>query len=198
MANITTFATLKSELLALLGRAPADFVYQVVTQEINRDMRLLEMQSTQTVAESASVALETDFSEIVSVYRDADPRCTLTPTTPHVIHSTYETSGTPSKYAVVDGNLLLNKPGDGTNLIIRYYAELALFSANDDTNEVLTEYPDVYLYGSLYHHALGIGDPRVQGWGMAFEGAKARAIKADTKARIGGAPTQPTVQGMTP
>lgn len=198
MANITTFATLKSEILAIIGRAPADPVYQMVTQEINRDLRLLEMQSTQTVAEAATVTLASDFSEIVSVYRNSDPRMTLTPTSPHVIHGMYQTTGTPSHYAVVDGNLLLNRPGDGTNLIIRYYAELALLSANDDTNDVLTEYPDIYLYGSLYHHAALIGDQRINVWAQAYEGAKSRAQKSDTKARHGAQPLHVQAPGSTP
>lgn len=198
MATITTLATLQSEILALIGRAPADPVYQIVTDEINRDLRLLAMQTTQTVAEAATVALAAGFLEIDSVYRDADHRTTLTPVTPEVIHRTYETSGTPTRYAVVDGNLLLNRPGSGENLIIRYYAAVTELATSEDTNDVLTKHPEIYLYGALYHHALLIGDPRAQGWQAAYEGAKRRATTSDVKIRMAGAPGVPRPRGMTP
>lgn len=199
MANITTFGTLKSEILALIGRAPADFVYQIVTQEINRDLRLLEMQSTSTKAEAASITLPTDFIEMEAVYRDKDPRTILAPTTVDMIHRDYETTGTPTHYAIADGVMLLNKPGSASNnLELRYYAELALLSANDDTNEVLTEYPGIYLYGALFHHAMGVGDPRQDPWGAAYNRAKMLAQQSDTKARMAGTASQPRVRGMTP
>jgi len=201
MANITTFGTLKSEILAAIGRAPADFIYQIVTQEINRDMRIIEMQATTTLTSSASITLPSTFIEIVSAYRDVDPRTILTPTTPDNIHSTYETSGNPSKFAIVDDagtfKMLLNRPGSGT-IEMRYYAELALMSADEDTNEVLTEYPGIFLYGSLYHHAALIGDERLGVWGQAYERAKKAAQVSDTNARIAGAPVQPQAPGSTP
>ena len=40
MAQVTTFGTLKSELLAVIGRAPSDAAYQLVRADINRDLRL--------------------------------------------------------------------------------------------------------------------------------------------------------------
>lgn len=195
---ITSFSTLKAELLATLGRAPSDFVYQIVTQEINRDLRLLEMEATATATEAATVALPSDFSAMVNVYRDTTPRAVLTPTTAAAVSNEYQETGTPTKYAIANGEMLLNAPGTGEALNLRYSAEQPPLSGSDDTNVVLTEYPDVYVYGSLYHHALTLGDPRAAGWQAAYEGAKARAQVSDNKNRAAGAPLHPTAQGVTP
>ncbi len=198
MAKITTFGTLKSEILALIGRAPADFVYQVVTREINRDLRLREMQSTTTIAEAATITLPTDFLAMESIYRDVTPRATLNPKSPHVIHSTYQTSGAPTEYAVVDDTLLLNRPGSSENLVLRYYAALTEFSADEDTNDVLARYPGIFLYGALFHHGQGIGDPRTGSWQAAYEGAKAQARISEQNARAGSITPAPTPPGPTP
>ena len=55
MALITTFGTLKSEILAIIGRTPADPSFQMVTREINRDLRIMAMESTTTLVEAAEI-----------------------------------------------------------------------------------------------------------------------------------------------
>lgn len=201
MANITTFATLKSQILAIIGRAPADHVYQVVTQEINRDLRLHEMEATTTATEAATVDLSGEdpaVLSIVDIYRDDTPRRALRPVTADFIQKAYRTAGDPLRYAFVNETLLLDAPGDGTTLNIRYNGALSLLSADDDTNAILTTYPNIYLYGSLYHHGMPIGDPRAAGWGKMYESAMGRAVARDQADRLSGGSVEVRAPGSTP
>lgn len=121
------FATLKSRLYSLIGRYPADICYELVTADINARLRVREMEATDTLTEAASVALPSDFLQMISVYRDVDPRTPLSPTDTTGINRAHMTSGTPKTYAIVDGAILLNPEPDGAeDLIIRYYARQAV------------------------------------------------------------------------
>ena len=68
---------LRAYLLAEIGRAPSDIVYELVENDIANRLRLREMEATTTITEAASVTLPSDFLEVMSVYRDTDPRTYL-------------------------------------------------------------------------------------------------------------------------
>lgn len=190
------FGTLKSRILALIGRAPNDLVYELVTADINQTLRLRVMESTTTLTEAASVTLPSDFLEVVSIYRDTDPRSTLQPTTEQTFHRTYETSGVPRFYSVIDGALLLSPAPNGSeNIVMRYIAQLADLSADTDTNDVLTKYPGIYVYGALVHHAALIRDAEnAATWLAGYDAAKRQAQKDDRATRYGGVPIVPVVK----
>jgi len=194
------FSTLKSRLLAQVGRAPSDVCYELVTADINNSLRLLGMEKTATVTEASTMTLPVDFLEMVDIYRDTDPRTSLKPTTPQALTRTHRISGTPCEYAVVDGAILLNPEPDGTdNVVLRYYAALPDLSADSDTNIILTKFPSVYIYGVLTHHAALTRDAEgARGWLGAYEGGIASARKADVQARMAGAPMQPVSNMGTP
>ncbi len=190
------FATLKSRLYSLIGRYPADICYELVTADINARLRVREMEATDTLTEAARVALPSDFLQMISVYRDVDPRTPLSPTDTTGINRAHVTSGTPKTYAIVDGAILLNPEPDGSeNLIIRYYARQADLSADGDTNDILTNYPSVYVYGVLAHHAALIRDEKAMAiHGAAYGQHMKLAQSSDAKARYSGAPIVPTVR----
>jgi len=193
------FGTLKSRILAVIGRAPPAVVYELVTADINQEMRLRVMESTTTIVEAATMTLPTDFVEIVSVYRDTDPRTVIAPTTPQTLQRMFETSGTPAFYTIVDGSMLLSpSPSGSENVEIRYIASLSDLSADTDTNNVLTKYPSIYVYGALAHHSALIRDTEAAGMYLgAYEKAKGQARADDIKTKSGGSPIVPIV-GTTP
>lgn len=190
------YSTLQSRILAQIGRAPAAICYELVTADINATLRLREMETTSTVTEAASVSLPSGFLEMISVYRDTDPRIALRPTTTTGINTVHNTSGTPTTYAIVDGALLLNPSPDGSeSLVLRYYTRQADLSAGSDTNDILTNYPGIYYYGVLAHHSVLIRDEK--GAAMytgAYEQQKRMARASDANARHSGAPIVPTVR----
>lgn len=188
------YGTLKSNILALIGRAPADVCYELTTADINQQMRLKVMESTTTLTAAASITLPTDFLGVVDAYLDTDPRRPLRPAMSGTLNRRYESSGTTCEYAIVDGAMLINPVGSD-DIELRYYAKLANFSADGDENDVLTTYPSIYVYGVLSHHAALIRDSEALAvWFAAYEKAKAQARADDNKQRMGGIPGKPFVR----
>ena len=193
-----TFSTLKTDILGLIGREPAAVVYRLVTADINASLRLSIMQNTATLVEAASVALPSDFLEVIDLYRDTNPRVALAPSTTTGQNTRHNTSGVPQTYAIVDGALILNpEPNGSENLELRYYAKLADLVLNDDTNPVLEKYPGVYLYGALAHHATIIRDEKAAAmWKAAFGEQMRQARGSDAIAMASGGPRVPTVRSV--
>ena len=51
-----------------------------------------------------------------------------------------------------------------------YYGKIPSLSASNATNQILENFPDVYLYGSLVHSAPFLGDDqRLQVWGSLYQ-----------------------------
>ncbi len=176
------FSTLKARLLAVIGRAPVDVCYELVTADINQGMRLRVMETETTLTGALEITLPADFLGAVSVYEDVTPRRALKQTEPQALQTLYlDGSGRPTHYAIVDGKMLLNQVDGANNIILRYHAKLADLSADSDTNDVLTNYPSIYVYGALAHHAALRGDDAVATWFPAYEKAKKQARADDNK-----------------
>lgn len=190
------FGQLKANILELIGRAPASVCYELVTADINQEMRLRIMEASTTVTESAEVLLPDDFLEIVSIYRDVNPRTILKPITPQQLHDVFQSSGTPAFYAIEDEQIrLAPSPNGSESIVIRYYAEVDSLTLDADKNVVLTKYPSIYVYGVLAHHAALIRDQQSAAmWLAAYEKAKKQARADDQKYRYGGAPIVPTAR----
>lgn len=177
---ITNYGTLKSTLQSVIGRPPSEVVYQLTTRDLNRDLRVREMEATQTVISAATVPLTGNIAAIKSVYRDSNPRTALRSVETNAIHTAFRSAGVPTLYAFVEGNLLLDAPGTD-NLIVRTFNELAEFSSDNDTNNVLVKYPNTYFYGALAHHSRIIGDSRFTVWQGSYESAITQANKSNAR-----------------
>lgn len=190
------FGQLKSNILELIGRAPASVCYELVTADVNQEMRLHVMECSTTVTESAEVLLPDDFLEILSIYRNVNPRTILKPITPQQLHDVFQSSGTPAFYAIEDEQIrLAPSPNGSEDLVIRYYAKVDDLTVDADKNVVLTKYPSIYVYGVLAHHAALIRDQQSAAmWLAAYEKAKKQARADDQKYRYGGAPIVPTAR----
>lgn len=186
-----TFADLKSDVQDAMGRAdvPA-FVYKLAQSGINRDLRILEMQSEATLnATGEDQALPADFLEVESLYIDSGgSRTRLLPTTEMAQAVNHDSSGRPYHYAVHNGSITLSPVPDGPyTLNLRYYARPADFSADSDTNTILTTYPGLYLYAALTHAAIWAKDTESSGTYNAAYGVELdRLKKADANRRISG------------
>ena len=192
------FGELKSNILSVIGRAPADVCYELTTADVNQELRLYQMETEATVPESATVSLPANFLDMVSIYRDTSPRSFLEPKPVHTLQRIFRQSGIPQFYAVEDGQLRLSpSPNGSENLVLRYYAKLDELSADSDTNRVLTDYPSVYVYGVLTHHALLIRDDKgLSSWAQAYNEAKKQARRQSAKYRSGTGSPVPVVRSV--
>lgn len=188
------FGELKVALLEQIGRAPSDLAYSLVTADINKYLRVEEMISSTTLTEAASITLPADFLAVSSVYIDTDPRRALSPTSKQAMNSRHS-NGSPSVYAIDGGTMYLSpEPTTSETVALDYYARVAALSADADTNDVLTNYPDVYVYGTLTHHAALIRDPEAAAiWRTGYDAAIASANKNARSAKYSGAPLRVSV-----
>jgi hypothetical protein len=118
-------------------------------------LRTRVMQSTTTlvtVAGTSTVALPTGWLGFKGdLYISGNSKTRLTVETLDNLHSLYlgSTSGLPRAYAIAGTNIHLGPTPDAIyNIPVIYWALLAL-SVSQTTNAVLTNYPNIYLFGSL-------------------------------------------------
>ena len=190
------FQTLKASVESALGRTDVpDYVYTLMTADINRDIRILEMEGTSTLSVSTeATALPEDFLQVVSMYVDATPRSPMVPLTRQAQASRHDSSGRPYYYAITDGFLQSMPVPDATySVVMRYIASVAAFSDNADTNDVITLHPGLFLYSALYHAAVWKQDAELlAGYGSAYKGMKAMVESTDKKKRNAGPMIQRT------
>lgn len=191
------YSDLQSRLLAILGRAPAAVVYEMVTADVNQRLRLQCMESKTTLAAVEEIALPADFLAVSSVYLDQSPRIALAPASSQGIHGAYQSSGTARNYAIEDGTMRVN-PVPNQNIVLRYYAKLADLSGASDENDVLTKYPQIYIYGALYHHMRLIRNREAAAdYVQDYQEAMKRAEASDARDAMSGGPMQ-ILAGHTP
>ena len=99
-----------------------------------------------------------------------------------------DATGTPEYYSHNAGQLeLYPTPDSNYSADINYLAQVAALSDANTTNWLLTNYPDIYLYGALIHSAPFLQeDERTQTWAALYASAVARANKASNKATASG------------
>jgi hypothetical protein len=107
-----------------------------------------------TSADNAYVSLPTDMRSIRNVKVMNNPRVTLRYLSPLQVKKEYATTGTglPRVYSVIGDNLFLAPTPDSIlNIELTYKASVSSLSDSNTTNTILTRFPDLYLYASLFH-----------------------------------------------
>jgi len=109
-------------------------------------------------------------------------------------------TGMPNFFTILGSKLKLDRaPDSGYTLEITYYKKADPLSKDNLTNDVLTEHPSIYLYGSLAQLSAYTLDTEQQiKYSQMFIDAIRGANKADKKGRYGPAPTMSSPQGMRP
>jgi hypothetical protein len=81
------------------------------------------------------------------------------------------TTGRPTDYAYFDGQLQFAPvPDQSYDGILLYYQQLTPLSGSNETNAVLTEAPDAYLFGALLQATPYVEhDERIAVWQMKFD-----------------------------
>jgi hypothetical protein len=178
---LATYSELRAAIARVLQRsdlvaAIPDLIAVAESQMSQRlDARLQDTVSTlSTVSGTETVALPGDVLSIRSLtVTSSTPVIALDYVTPEKlrIDYAYKTSGTPVVYALAGANVYLAPIPDAVyTLTIVYQARVPSLSDSVTTNYVLTNYPDVYLYGALANAGPYIEDnARVSQWKQAFQ-----------------------------
>ena len=178
---LTSYTELKAAVAEWLNRADLttqipDFI-TLAEARMKRDLKRSTAKTTLYVY-SAAVAVPADFNNPVSlrinsgtVYQDRPlKRCT-----PKMLGEEYArwngTQGRPTHYAYYDGELQFAPvPDQSYDCEMVYVTQLTPLSGSVSTNAVLTEAPDLYLYGSLLQAAPYLEhDGRIPVWESLFK-----------------------------
>jgi hypothetical protein len=198
---LSNYGELKTSVAAWAARSDLttimpDFVL-LAHKQLMRDLRgHLRLQKRDTAFSVASeyVACPTDFLELVSMHcTSANPAFAVQFMDSDTGTNRYQAvAGVPAYVAVVGStsnveNFKFSPPPSGTyTMTIEYYASLTFFGNDAATNWILTDHPDLYLYGSLVQASgyleKGMVDRALAGYTAALESCK----NAGRRARWGG------------
>jgi hypothetical protein len=182
---ITDYTSLQTAVLNWLNRAgDTDLIARVpefislAESEIDRRLRRTSARATITVS-GYSNALPSDCKEVRSarLMSGTTGGDIISIVTPDMVSEfgMMSGSGTPMYGAIIEPNLLLAPaPSSASQVELIYFTKLIPLSGTNTTNVVLTEAPDLYLYGTLKQSAMYLeNDERLQQWSSFFEDALA-------------------------
>lgn len=169
--SLSTYSGLKTAIASLLNRTDlTDYIPDWITMaeaEFNRKMEAQNSVVTQTITVTGSIyPLPDGFSEVDSFWLDQNTGQPLEYRTLDQFDNVTSTSGTPYYYTISGGYFYFGPPPGGSfSLRLRYSKNLTPLSDDNPSNWLLSEHPDLYLYGSLIHSAPFLNDdPRIVMW----------------------------------
>ncbi|CAB4152112.1 hypothetical protein UFOVP588_50 [uncultured Caudovirales phage] len=194
---LTTYAELKTSVGDWLNRtdlatAISDFV-SLAEAQIERQLRTRQMivRATASIGTEYS-AVPADFLETKSLKLNTNPVTALQFETVDSLDSlsntTYLSSGKPLYFSIVGGQIRVLPIPDGEYTAeLVYYAKLAKLSNTNTTNWLLTQAPDVYLYGSLLQAAPYLqDDARIPVWSSLYQAGLDQLQIADDRGSTSG------------
>jgi hypothetical protein len=196
---LTTYTELKASLADWLNRtdltsAIADFI-SLAEAQMERQLRTRQMivRANATFAAAAEYGtVPDDFLETKSIKLDTNPVTSLSFQTIEAMdqlsNTTYLSSGKPLYFTVVGNQFRLLPIPDGEYTAeLVYYAKLTKLSSTVATNFLLTQAPDVYLYGSLLQAAPYLqDDARISVWSSLYAAGLEQLQVADDRGSTSG------------
>ena len=206
---LTTYALLKTTIANYLNRTDltsylGDFI-TLTESRLNRELRVREMVNTDTttttVAGTQSYSLPSGFLEASAVIYQSNPYRTLRFMANGDFYRQYnvtQTSGLPTFFTIVGENILLGvAPDSAQTLQIDFYKTLTALSESNTTNTILTNYPELYLYGALAESSpFLMQDERLNTWAGLYKEALANANLSSEKGSITSSPMQMSATGI--
>ena len=195
--TITTYATLKTAIADFLNRdditsAIPTFI-ALAEARANRDLRHWRMENRATATLNGQYeALPARFLAPIRLSVSSDTIYELKPISQSVLldlrRETLNQSNRPEYYALTQGELEFYPTPDGNyTLEMVYYETIEPLSDSVATNWLLTNYPDVYLYGSLIHTAPYLSDDqRAQIWSALYQSGIDAVNNDEQAAKFGG------------
>lgn len=194
--TITNYGTLKTAIADTLNR---DDLTSVIPQfvslahaQFNRKIRShRQITRGSLTIDTQFEALPADWLETIRITMDANPIRVLTQISMDDLTryrtATDNTTDAPVYFAHNGTDIeLFPTPSTSYTGQITYYAKITALSADGDTNWLLTNHPDVYLYGALTHSAPYLkDDARIAIWAGLAAQAMTEIEDENNAARFG-------------
>jgi len=170
---------------------------------LNRELRVranMVRATTTTTAGQAFYDLPTDLIELRNITYDSNSQShALRYLSPESVSREYGTvlSGQPRAYTNLGNDLKLTPVPDAAYTIsINYYSQLRSLGDSVPTNDVLAEYPSLYLFGSCLEGAIYLNDTdQTNRFGSVFQKALDDVQRAEEAARYSGTVMTTSIQG---
>ena len=160
---------------------------------MNRVLRLRMMESkytASTVASQRNYALPTGYIQMRNFQINTSPVTPLQYVSPEIYDRLWggSTGGTPQFYTIITNEIQLGPvPGSVLTLEMLFYKKITALSGTNTTEQMLTDNPDIYLYGALLEaEPFIMNDERVGLWAKGFEQAVINLQEQDNKDRHSG------------
>lgn len=192
---ITTYAELKTAIADWLNRddltATIPNFISLAEAQFNRSIRHRKMVTrSNATLDTPYFAVPSDWLENIRFQLNTNPTTPLLFVTPEQAseeRQKYTASGQPLFYTMVGQQFqVVPSPDTSYDSELLYYAKIAALSDSNTTNWLLTESPDIYLYGALVQSAPYLKeDERVGVWAGLYQQLFSDMMLADERARIG-------------
>lgn len=193
--SITTYSELKSAIADWLLRDDLTTVIPtfiaLAEAQFNREIRDYRMVKRSTAqVDTEYFVPPADWLENIRFQLNTTPATTLDFVTPDQMseeESRRGSTGRPMYFTMIGSNFQIMPIPDSTyDAELVYYSKIASLSDSNTTNWLLTDSPDIYLYGALMQAAPYLSDDqRIQVWGGLYrQGIEAMRTQSD-RAKVG-------------
>jgi len=200
---LDTYDNLKSEIASFLNRddltANIDTFIDLAETRHARDLRIREMEavstSITTVAGTQSYDLPTGYLELRYAMLQTSPYTMLQYMSPADFFRVYnegEGNGLSVYYTIVGKQIYLGHTPDDANVLeLGFFQRATALSSSNTTNDILTNFPDLYLYGSLAETSpFLMQDERLAVWSSLYKEGVRTANESAQRGRVSAAPLQ--------
>ena len=205
---ISNYSELKSAIADWLDRTDltdsiSDFITLAEARH-KRDFKLRRMETrvtANTIADTEYYTLPDQYVAMRNIQLNTDPKTSLEYLTHEQMDRIYAGSmkGKPRAYSIIGNDIQLRPiPDSAYEIEILYFKHFTALSDSAPTNEMLTNHPDIYLYGSLVEAEPYLqNDKRIQTWASFYDRAKKDIIDSNERDRHSGvAPTTRVDYGL--
>jgi len=196
--SVTNYGELKSTIADFLNRSDLTSVIPTFIDfaeaEFNRNLRVRQMVlRAEAQIDARFSAVPADFIEakdlVIVTTNPVQPLEFITQQEMAQNRNTiYTAASTPKYFSVVGGQFeFVPTPDQQYSLEMSYFAKIDALSDDADTNWLLTDYPDIYLYTSLMHSAPYLkDDERIGVWAQLAAKAREELISRDASSSFNG------------
>ncbi len=190
--SISTYAELQTAIANYMERDDLtlfipDFI-RLAETDIRAELRVREMISRSSITVNAlQISLPSDYLQSIEIRLLTSPLTTLQYVSPHEMTNYRRTGTGKPKYFTIHSEIEFDiTPDSSYSGEIVYYGQEDLLE-DTATNTILTQFPNVYLFGALKHtEPFLMNDERVATW-AAFYGSTIKSLnKASNRSRRSG------------
>lgn len=187
---MTSRARLESDVRDFMVRSDYNFdtILTLCESRIRKDVRIRQMETTTDLTLATdTVALPTDFISARRIYFDSANNRSLDYVPPETFYklTAYGSSGAPVVYTIEGTNLVFAPaPADSPTAKMLYFAAFSALADPADTNWLIANSYEIYLYGCLMEAKAWIeDDAQLAKWSAGYDSALKALNKQEVRSR---------------